>query len=60
MMLIVSAPHVALQESGIDPKVSLKDCNPLWPKTLKEIQTGMRGPISPARQQVLLCGLGAG
>ena len=52
-MQVGSAPHVTLQESGIDSKVSLKDCNPLWPKTLKELQTGFsrqhmlfRGPVA--------------
>ena len=56
MMLIGSAPHVALQESSIDLKVSLKNSNPMGPKTLKELQTGVRGPVIPVRLQVLLCG----
>ena len=56
MMLIGSAPHVALQESSIDPKVILKDFNPIWPKTLKEVQTRMRGPVIPVGLQVVLCG----
>ena len=60
MMLIGSAPHVALQESSIETKVSLKDCNPLWPKPLKEIQTGMGGTIISAKLQVTLCGLRTG
>lgn len=55
-MLIGSAPHVALQESSIDLKVSFKNSNPMGPKTLKEVQTGMRGPVVPVRLQVLLCG----
>ena len=53
-MLIRSTPHVALQECSIDLKVSLEDFNPMWSKTLKEVQTGMRSPNLPVRLQVVL------